>query len=650
MKYYINTLTPIHIGNGEELADLDYFISNQTYYQFKQNVFYDFLKTTTIPVQNFIDWIENNTPTEEKILKYKNEKKIEPSRAKEELKKQFKLNLFCQKNNMLPAFLDYLNKTDNLIKFELGNKKITEKNIRGFLKTGNNQPYIPGTSIKGAIRTALLYHFLSNNANTIEIINILNRNLNDPKIKKETFANDIENFAFYCGYKKNENENSTLKDEKFDVFKFLIVSDGKIKTQNSLTLDNLNLYLVKKDRKGSFVEIQTSTPTVEAIRENTTIEFDIEFNLDYLLSIKNNFDFMNNRIEVKIGRETEFQWIGLQEKIKNIFGNDINEIDESQKEECKLKIINSIIQKVAEFGSKQKEWDKKWLKEITEKNTRNSFKNQNIINGFDKIIGENLIHFGFGTGFTGITDFLYFLEIPELKEKYKEVMDKFEIGDKLNAYKNRKPGEKYNSNPDKFPKSKRLVSRQDLIIPLGWGNLINPEEIEKQEKELKEKEESIKREKELEIERLRNIEIETQKKLEEEKRLQAELLKRKAEQEQAEIEAKRIEKQRQAQNEGLKLENFDASNKNAFENLKKHIEKFVETFYQKKYKILLVEMPEGIVPKEYHQQLVSYIVSIYSNASNNDKFNWKKPLENNANLKKVAEWVGKDKATQIIFS
>jgi len=283
---------------------------------------------------------------------------------------------------------------------------------------------------------------------------------------KKEFANELENEAFYCKYSKDNNERND--DEKFDILKFLIISDGRIDTANSLSLENINLYLVKKDKNGTFADVQKQTPTVEAVKENSIIEFELDFNIDYLLSIKKN---LNDKgyLEVKIGQNFEKQWIGIKEKVKNIFDLDIDNLNENNKDEFKKNAIESIIKKINNFSKKQIEWDQKWLNDITQRNSRRKFNNSHIEQGFNKVKGNALIHFGFGSGYTGITEFLYFLENNELKMLFKRVMDKFLIGDKPGTQKNRKNGESYSSNPDNFPKSKRLVTRKNEILPLGWA-------------------------------------------------------------------------------------------------------------------------------------------------------------------------------------
>ena len=43
MKLYLKTITPVHIGNGEELYALDYVMNNNFFYKISQHQFLEFL-------------------------------------------------------------------------------------------------------------------------------------------------------------------------------------------------------------------------------------------------------------------------------------------------------------------------------------------------------------------------------------------------------------------------------------------------------------------------------------------------------------------------------------------------------------------------------------------------------------------------------
>jgi hypothetical protein len=76
------------------------------------------------------------------------------------------------------------------------------------------------------------------------------------------------------------------------------------------------------------------------------------------------------------------------------------------------------------------------------------------------------MHLGFATGFEGMTVVLHLL--ANHKPVFADIMEVFGIGDSPSAWKNRRPGETYRANPDKFPNSRRLATRLGHILPLGW--------------------------------------------------------------------------------------------------------------------------------------------------------------------------------------
>ena len=76
------------------------------------------------------------------------------------------------------------------------------------------------------------------------------------------------------------------------------------------------------------------------------------------------------------------------------------------------------------------------------------------------------LHLGFATGFEGMTVVLHLL--AHHKPVFSDIMDVFGIGDSPSAWKNRRPGDTYRANPDRFPNSRRLATRLGHILPLGW--------------------------------------------------------------------------------------------------------------------------------------------------------------------------------------
>lgn len=93
------------------------------------------------------------------------------------------------------------------------------RDVREFIKT-TDRPYIPGSSIKGAIRTALLWKYASKNSDLLigAVDNELNKSRRRPK--KETFCKQFDESAF-----SYYTERSGRFDAKYDLMKFLLISD-----------------------------------------------------------------------------------------------------------------------------------------------------------------------------------------------------------------------------------------------------------------------------------------------------------------------------------------------------------------------------------------------------------------------------------------
>ncbi len=487
MKLYLKTLTPLHIGNGEILNALDYIIYNNNYYRISQNQFLKFLNNNQDLVNKYSDWILKESDDIEYL---ENNKKNERDRFK---KQDFNQQLSQKRTEFnLLNFIKSINKTNDFIKFlDVNCKKIEinlhpKQQIRGLIQSPNNQPYIPGSSIKGAIRTALLFNFLNHKTKPTLINDILNNSLiNVEKQKsqafqqnkkfniekvKSSFADQIEQLAFYC---EAINEKGVKKsdDEKFDLMKLVLISDGIINNYKT-SLENIDLYLIskQKDRRTGQLNIeatqQKQAPSVETINSNNVIEFEIDFNIDFLYNIK---DKLNND-SIKAGKEQI--WIGIKDKVNKLFDIDITLLTKDNLPEYKDKATNHIIQCINNFSKAQLMTDYGWINEFSSKDSRH-FYDKKIKNGYKTLDNKNnLIHFGYGTGFAGITELLFIKSKPELKETLKKVMELFLIGDKPGAQRNRRNNEHYIANPDKFPKSKRLITQNEKIIPLGWCEIL----------------------------------------------------------------------------------------------------------------------------------------------------------------------------------
>ena len=492
----LRTLTPIHIGNGEALHSIDYVVMNGKFYRLSQNKFIEFLKQFgPDAVEKFADWAVETANVIDRLEFERKKKGRDFGRDKNQMLSQRKreynyLNFAENQLQQRDAFAQFLNKESTGL--AIGNLKEAKQQIREHIKTGTGKAYLPGSSIKGAIRSALLYHVMNHHLPKDKIQGVIERAIDqyrrekrkaedqrrrfNPEKHKERFAKELEQIAFYCSL-TDDRGREKKDDEKMDLLKLLSVSDDLLPGR-AMTLENLDIYLVEKifdrrTKKSEFISgHQRQAPAVEAIQAEEEFSVELDFNIDFLLEMKRFWEKVDGDF-IKAKAPKEQYWIGIRKMVKSIFNIDLVELTEENKAEYKTKVLNHIQQCIHNFSQRHLEFDKRWLSNFVEDDKSKNYTGK-IQTGFDNVLdhrGGPLLHVGYASGFGAITELFYFID--ELRPFYKEVMEIFGIGDHPLAGKRRKPGEKYVANPDKFPKSKRLVTRPNEITPMGWIEITN---------------------------------------------------------------------------------------------------------------------------------------------------------------------------------
>lgn len=469
MKIRLHTLSPLHIGAGEELAPLDYVAYNNTFYRLTQKQFLDFIRNIPEGPDKFARWVGD---------KYDAMKDVRDNRALSDMEGQMNAYEFCRDIGQERPFLDFLNSGEGSIfrapviidehtrQRNRGAKAISLGRVREAIKNGHNKPLAPGTSLKGALRTAVFYHYLSRYADSGRIERLVREQLNEKRTRKERFALPLAHEAFFCNVEDRHSRRVKKDDEKMDLFKLVRLSDGHVAGDgHSLSLAKVNIYLVEKqmsrDRTKSFfiANQQPQASYCENIVPGAIIEAELDFDIDFLLRL---------RPLIKDGAVPAgdfLQWIGIEEKVKHLFGLDLHTLTEANKNEKKAEVIRHLLGCLKTFSQKQVQATRGWLAHF-EKNDPKDLYTSRIRQGFAPVFQRektgNLLHLGYATGFDGMTALLYFLADDRRKALFKQVMEKFSLGNK--------PGNRgqYTPNPDRFPKSKRLVETPGAIQPMGW--------------------------------------------------------------------------------------------------------------------------------------------------------------------------------------
>lgn len=222
----IETLTPVHIGSGRML------IKNNDFCVTKDSEDYDVVAVTDpnkvlslIGIEHIDNWvraIERGNPINEII------------------------NTYAPKGTKVEDYariIDYF-----------GGERVTET-LKEFIHDGLGRPYIPGSSIKGAIRTAVMATEADKKDKTE--LDIIVKSLKEKKLSDDIFGEDTNN-------------------EKRDVFRFLIISDATFGELNTIAFNMVN---INERTKQSYWD--TSKPQlIEALAKEDETTFNIKLDLE----------------------------------------------------------------------------------------------------------------------------------------------------------------------------------------------------------------------------------------------------------------------------------------------------------------------------------------------------------------------------------
>lgn len=210
MNYEIELLTPVQIGNGDKYTPLDSVVTNDYFYAIDLDTFYQKLYERR-KLQEYLNFIEKKPYLSE----YLSGTDIEI----EDVKK-YRLQLTPQNKKDI----DYI-----------------KKRTHQFIKNAYGEVYIPGSEIKGSIRTAVLYNLLRNEGN-YEYLRQKLQAIKDKGLYGKELGKELEKLSknmeyhFLCGKKG---------DPKYDIFKYIEISDSSSLPPEVLQIGHIVSYWSK---------------------------------------------------------------------------------------------------------------------------------------------------------------------------------------------------------------------------------------------------------------------------------------------------------------------------------------------------------------------------------------------------------------------
>ena len=375
--YQLQTLTPVHIGSGETLNFMDGCYANGRWYRI------DLDRVLAHPSTDL------NALTSEMALRgFRWERYLRQHGS--DLSELSAYSLLCPQSP-------------------------EEVEIREAIKTAGDRPFIPGSTLKGAIRTSLLGEVLNENNNIYrESLSQLETLIDQGargNPRREQPARRIESLAFG-------------RDPNRDLLRALQVSDTLPLESNALaigmawtvTLDQNDQLVQKIDRGQEYKNF------VQQIQHGQNLTFTL-------------------KIDELLFREREKARLGFRDAQKEIL-QDIAEVCRSD--------ADALMQSEQDF------FDYYNLSEIA--------------NFYDKLIGLNntlpegafLLQIGWGTGYHANTVTSLFTNDEESPENLQmDLRERFKLGESRS--------QRGHYDERDFPKTRRILYRgQNPIAPLGW--------------------------------------------------------------------------------------------------------------------------------------------------------------------------------------
>lgn len=506
MEHHIRILSPFHIGKGNVLQVSDYTILDGQYFRVDVNKIFAFLARFR-KVDAVLNEIER---TSVKLEKEKDNKE------KSQIRKELDILDVCRKID--PALSREIAQRIGEYSLYQMKSELPEdeygKLIDEQLKTADNQVYIPGSTIKGAIRTVLLVNVMEDlepqekqlfidylttiindkeYSQTKDSIRRMLEKINDDSLSKkkkkevktelrklegklayrkrylfQRTDDELVQIAFHCGVMKKGKPD--LQDAKYDLLKLLFVQDSATKLPDTtLSVVNLKRYATSEE-----IGFQNIHNPCEAIQAGNDFPFAMGISMDFLLNAKKRLE----TAKVKDVREGyvfgKNVWIDIEKKLKRLFNVDLRSIDKKNLEDTEHSVVDHIYACCRKFSRLIINHELRWIGMVQEQTGSSAELEflQRFYTQLDLLEKEGalLLKTGFGAGFHAKTVMLAMMldETPEnqcLKDLMQRFLEVFEVGKPKNYH------DSYSVNLDIFPTSRPFIDNEPVIDCFGWVQL-----------------------------------------------------------------------------------------------------------------------------------------------------------------------------------
>ncbi|MBF0586926.1 type III-A CRISPR-associated RAMP protein Csm5 [Prosthecochloris sp. N3] len=460
------TLSPLHIGKGTSLQVSDYTIINGRYVRIDVDRAFSLVSEygkVGAVLHTLEQLLDEFSKTGDNARKVEIRRELDflrlCSREDTELKEAVEHRLDEISLYSIPSFLP---------------ERITGRLIDEQLKDADREVYVPGTTIKGALRTALLAHVIPQleTGEKEDIIHFISKQTRNKPAGRDSrlmkiLDDRLVQHAFHCGKKWRNSSNVTFKDLKYDLLRFLVVQDSSALSPE----ESLGVIYPKQYTLSSIEAGQDSRNPCEAILPSVTFSFDLDVRVEelFLLASKLNFSYQGSRGI----RDTQgnISWVDIEKKTSRLFNLDLNTLDRNKLDEFRGDIVAHVLECCRKFYREVLWHDRNWLEHARKRGGSEQLFEylDQFYEQLDHIMeqGTVVMKTAGGAGFHSKTVMLSMLldDVPQnncFRDTMISLMKKFEIG--------KPPDHKgaYFLNTDTFPTSRPLSTNDPLEESFGW--------------------------------------------------------------------------------------------------------------------------------------------------------------------------------------
>ena len=443
MERRVQCLSPVHIGTGKELEPFDYIVDGQRYIRVHLDAVLE--RMTTEQVDDLAAWVSERA-----------DQMVELGRKQsDDIRREMQLSNFPGADVALREAL----RTDSALARYHGNKGFDRNlQVREQVKDADETPLIPGSSLKGALRTALAFAALEEMelAEREALRQSLERRLNErgPRLQ-ERIGQEIEQAVFRCG--KEQRGRISYGDIHYDLMRAVSISDT-YDAQAELIVPQIYTFVESRTREGN-TRLAAQAPLIAEAHAPGNI-FSLRLRIDggLLRAISQN------------GRRGE--WINFEQRVQRAFGSEVARLlPGASDEQVEQAVVGRLEAAARSFAKAIVSAEQGW----EEAHGHSSRDLKDFYNRLDDLIGKGLVplRLGWGSHFMATTLLLALKEDAGWRPILERCFRAFDIGVPPGRHRDRGRDSERQIELDDFPRSRRLVAAgRRPVAPLGWIALV----------------------------------------------------------------------------------------------------------------------------------------------------------------------------------